>query len=80
MWMSLCASFILGRREMELQLSKQVVNMLSGSSSLPGSHTHTHTHWHIDIKHARMALASVSLWDRKEDRDRMVSIRGQRQM
>ncbi len=31
---------------MEPQLSKQVFNMLSGSSSLPGKHTHTLAHRH----------------------------------
>ncbi len=31
---------------MEPQLSKQVFNMLSGSSSLPGKHVHTLAHRH----------------------------------
>lgn len=56
-----CAAFILGRREMEPQLSKQVFNMLSGFSSLPGKHTHTPTDTHTAHKAASMALASVSV-------------------
>ena len=63
---------------MEPQLSKQVFNMLSGSSSLAGKHMHTLAHRHKAHQDGTgSALCGMERGD--GDGTRMVSIRGQRQ-
>lgn len=70
------ATFLLERREMKPRQSKQIFNMLSGSSNLPDKHTHIHTHWLILHKdgtglslQSNQRIETTREWFQLEDKD-----------
>lgn len=75
-------SIILGRREIEPQLSKQVFNMLSGFSSLQGKHMHTLAHRHkahqdgtgSSLCGTEVEIETAQEWFQLEDKDNSAAL------